>query len=78
MKLHLNLSSDLKVLFIKCMLKWVFIFSDVGDSPSDHVQEDMDSEVYPSEDGMIRPFNQIQNNFLIVHIYLSIEIMFCF
>lgn len=25
--------------------------SDVGDSPSDHVQEDMDSEVYPSEDG---------------------------
>ncbi|XP_054277827.1 SLIT-ROBO Rho GTPase-activating protein 1-like isoform X3 [Macrosteles quadrilineatus] len=23
---------------------------DVGDSPSDHVQEDMDSEVYPSED----------------------------
>jgi len=26
-------------------------YSDVGDSPSDHVQEDMDSEVYPSEDG---------------------------
>ncbi|XP_046661965.1 SLIT-ROBO Rho GTPase-activating protein 1-like isoform X3 [Homalodisca vitripennis] len=24
--------------------------NDVGDSPSDHVQEDMDSEVYPSED----------------------------
>lgn len=26
-------------------------FSDVGDSPSDHTQEDIDSEVYPSEDG---------------------------
>lgn len=24
---------------------------DVGDSPTDQVQEDMDSEVYPSEDG---------------------------
>jgi len=24
---------------------------DVGDSPSDHAQEDIDSEVYPSEDG---------------------------
>ena len=28
-----------------------FFYSDVGDSPSDQVQEDMDSEVYPSEDG---------------------------
>lgn len=27
--------------------------SDVGDSPSDHAQEDLDSEVYPSEDGTI-------------------------
>lgn len=27
------------------------LFSDVGDSPSDHAQEDIDSEVYPSEDG---------------------------
>lgn len=24
---------------------------DVGDSPTEQVQEDMDSEVYPSEDG---------------------------
>jgi len=24
----------------------------VGDSPTDQVQEDMDSEVYPSEDGI--------------------------
>lgn len=26
---------------------------DVGDSPSDHAQEDIDSEVYPSEDGTL-------------------------
>lgn len=26
-------------------------FSDVGDSPTDQIQEDLDSEVYPSEDG---------------------------
>lgn len=29
----------------------LFYSSDVGDSPSDHAQEDVDSEVYPSEDG---------------------------
>jgi len=28
----------------------------VGDSPTDQVQEDMDSEVYPSEDGNIQFF----------------------
>lgn len=29
---------------------------DVGDSPSDHTQEDIDSEVYPSEDGTLCGF----------------------
>jgi hypothetical protein len=33
------------------ILHFCLFCSDVGDSPSDHVQEDMDSEVYPSEDG---------------------------
>lgn len=36
---------------LSLILKLVFLFSDVGDSPSDHAQEDVDSEVYPSEDG---------------------------
>jgi hypothetical protein len=36
--------------FVFTVLLYLFS-SDVGDSPSDHVQEDMDSEVYPSEDG---------------------------
>jgi hypothetical protein len=45
-------------MFVELFVAWcnftfiVLLFcSDVGDSPSDHVQEDMDSEVYPSEDG---------------------------
>lgn len=33
------------------MLTRFLRFRDVGDSPTDQVQEDMDSEVYPSEDG---------------------------
>lgn len=28
-------------------------YRDVGDSPSDHAPDDIDSEVYPSEDGML-------------------------
>lgn len=28
-----------------------FVFSDVGDSPTEPGTEDIDSEVYPSEDG---------------------------
>jgi hypothetical protein len=38
-------------IFIACTVLMNLFCSDVGDSPSDHVQEDMDSEVYPSEDG---------------------------
>lgn len=32
---------------------------DVGDSPSDHAQEDIDSEVYPSEDGTSSGFLRV-------------------
>lgn len=28
-------------------------YRDVGDSPTDQAQEDMDSEIYPSEDGKV-------------------------
>lgn len=41
-------------------------FSDVGDSPTEPGTEDIDSEVYPSEDGK---FYQILNEFLYLICY---------
>lgn len=38
-------------LYVASMRYLLFHCRDVGDSPTDQVQEDMDSEVYPSEDG---------------------------
>lgn len=40
-----NLGDDILISFS------FYIFSEVGDSPTEQVTEDPDSEVYPSEDG---------------------------
>lgn len=45
--------SNLTVVAASYLTTFICCFSDVGDSPSDQVQEDLDSEVYPSEDGKI-------------------------
>jgi hypothetical protein len=53
-RINLLLASPAELLVTWCStlsLSLYLFCSDVGDSPSDHVQEDMDSEVYPSEDG---------------------------
>lgn len=34
-----------------CINHYRFINSDMGDSPSENLHDDVDSEVYPSEDG---------------------------
>jgi len=67
--------------FYKCILFWFVFFyllnREVGEAPSDTMSEEVDSEVYPSEDGTLSINLPSFFPLISVHIYFGLSISSC-